>query len=162
ALVPVRVLVADSGLGYPSGYLGAPRARPAWRMLTERDTALLALIQQATLDGAEEIALTDADIEALTVGEHGDIVPPQRVELGVEVWAASTTAVDRGDFQLRVTAAPRACTSMAGRFAHLLDDAERAQLAATYTTEPGKPAQGEVVAVQLSFPPRRPHNENVV
>src|SRR5690606_14983436 len=34
ALVPVRELVGDAGLGYPPGYLGAPRARPAWRMLT--------------------------------------------------------------------------------------------------------------------------------
>ncbi len=162
ALVPVRELVADSGLGYPSGYLGAPRARPSWRMLTERDAALLALIQQATLDGAEEIELTDTDIEALTVGEHADIVPPQRVELGVAVYAASIAAIDCGDFTLRVTAAPRTPTSMAGRFAHLLDDADRTRLAATYTAEPEKSAQGEVVAVQLSFPPRRPHNENVV
>ncbi len=162
ALVPVRELVADSGLGYPSGYLGAPRARPSWRILTERDAALLALIQQATLDGAEEIALTDADIEALTVGEHADIVAPQRVELGVAVYAASTAAIDRGDFQLRVTAAPRTPTRMAGRCANLLDDADRRQLTATYATEPENSAQGEVVAVQLSFPPRRPHNENVV
>jgi hypothetical protein len=44
ALVPVRELVADSGLGYPDGYLGAPPP-PAWRTLTERDAALLALIQ---------------------------------------------------------------------------------------------------------------------
>ncbi len=160
ALVPVRDLVADSGLGYPTGFLGAPRARPAWRMLTERDAAFLALVQRAALDGAEEIALTDADIEALTVGEHKDVVPPQRVELGVELWAASTDAINRGDFRLRVTAAPRACTSMAGRFAHLLDDADRARLASTYTT--GTPAPDSVVAAQLSFPPRRPHNENVV
>jgi hypothetical protein len=82
ALVPVQELVADSGLGYPGGYLGAPRARPAWRMLTERDAAFLALIQRAAVDGAEEIALTEADVEALTVGQHRDIVPPQRVELG--------------------------------------------------------------------------------
>ncbi|WP_041939876.1 MULTISPECIES: lantibiotic dehydratase [Frankia] len=162
ALVPVREMVADSGLGYPTGYLGAPRARPAWRMLTERDAALLALIQQATVDGAEEIELTDADIEALTIGEHADIVPPQRIELGVEVHAVSTEAIDRGDFQLRVTAAPRAPTSMAGRFAHLLDDADRARLAATFTAEPEAGAPDGAVAVQMSFPPRRPHNENVV
>jgi lantibiotic biosynthesis protein len=156
----VRELVADSGLGYPAGYLGAPRARPAWRALTERDAALLALIQQATLTGAEEIELTDADIEALTVGEHADAVPSQRIELGVAVYARSTEAIDRGDFQLRVTAAPRTPTSMAGRFAHLLDDVDRARLAATYASEPGQSARA--VAVQLSFPPRRPHNENVV
>lgn len=162
ALVPVRELVADSGLGYPSGYLGAPRARPAWRMLTKRDVSLLALIQQATLDGAEEIGLTDADIESLTVGAHADIVPPQRVELGIVVYAASTEAIDRGDFELLVTAAPRTPTSMAGRFAYLLGDADRALLAATYAAEPETSVQDEVLAVQLSFPPRRPHNENVV
>ncbi|MCM3882234.1 lantibiotic dehydratase [Frankia sp. R82] len=162
ALVPVRELVAESGLGYPGGYLGAPRARPAWRMLTDRDTALLTLIQQAAVDGAEEIALTDADVEELAVGEHQDIVPPQRVELGVEVWAVSTRAIDRGDFRLRVTAAPRTCTSMAGRFAHLLDPADRDRLAATYAagTEAGE--RDQPLAAQLSFPPRRPHNENVV
>jgi lantibiotic biosynthesis protein len=167
ALVPVRDLVADSGLGYPAGYLGAPRARPAWRVLTDRDAALLALIQQATLTGAQEIELTDADVEALAVGEHADAVPPQRIELGVEVYAASTAAIDRGEFGLRVTAAPHAHTSMAGRFAYLFDKTDHARLAATYTARPAQPSSNQdvpdtTVAVQLSFPPRRPHNENVV
>ncbi|SDP94148.1 lantibiotic dehydratase [Lentzea jiangxiensis] len=171
ALAPVRDLVADSGLGYPTGFLGAPRARPAWRVLTDRDAALLALIQHATITGTPEIELTDIDIEALTVGEHTDVVAPQRVELGVEVYAASTKAIDHGEFGLRVTASPRSCTSMAGRFAHLLDEDDQARLAATYAAGPVQPASGQdgpdtavanVVAVQLSFPPRRPHNENVV
>lgn len=162
ALVPVQELVADSGLGYPTGYLGAPRARPAWRMLTDRDAALLALIQQATLEGAEEIVLTDADIDTITVGEPADVILPQRIELGVAVHAASTAAIDRGEFWLRVTAAPRTPTSMAGRFAHLLDDNDRARLAATYPAQPPESAPEQVVAAQLSFPPRRPHNENVV
>jgi lantibiotic biosynthesis protein len=163
SLVPVREVVADSGLGYPNGYLGAPRARPSWRMLTERDAALLALIQRATLDGAEEIELTDGDVAALTVGEHRDVVAPQRVELGVVVYAASTRAIDRGDFQLRVTAAPPTSTSMAGRFVDLLDEADGARLAASYAAEAERSAPGgEAIAVQLSFPPRRPHNENVV
>jgi hypothetical protein len=77
-LVPVRDIVADSGLGYPQGYLGAPRARPAWRVLIERDAYLLALIQQAIMDRAEEIQLSDADIEALAVGDHTNVVPPPR------------------------------------------------------------------------------------
>lgn len=157
ALVPVRDLVADSGLGYPTGYLGAPRARPTWRTLTDRDAALLALIQQATLSGNAEISLTDDDIESLTVGQPSDVVAPRRVELGVAVDADSTEAIDRGEFQLRVTAAPRTPTSMAGRFAHLLDEADRARLMKTVN-----PAPEDTVAVQLSFPPRRPHNENVV
>lgn len=49
---------------------------------------------------------------------------------------------------------------MSGRFTHLLDELDRAKLAAGYT--PSRPAtEDDVVAVQLSFPPRRPHNENV-
>ncbi|MEU8266401.1 lantibiotic dehydratase [Sphaerisporangium sp. NPDC049002] len=158
AVVPVRELVADSGLGYPGGYLGAPRARPGWRVLTERDAALLELIQKAVLEGAEEIELTEADVQALTVGEHADIVPPQRIELGVTLHATSTQAIEAGEFELRVIAAPRAHTSMAGRFAYLLDDADRERLAASFTTDD----EDAEVAVQLSFPPRRPHNENVV
>ncbi|MEV4515595.1 lantibiotic dehydratase [Dactylosporangium sp. NPDC049525] len=158
ALVPVRDLVADSGLGYPTGYLGAPRAHPSWRGVTERDATILALVQRAALDGRDEIVLTDADVEALTVGNPADVVPPVRIELGVAVCATSLAALDRGDYRLRFTAAPGAPTSMAGRFIHLFDDPDRARLVAACA--PSTPS-GDVVAVQLSFPPRRPHNENV-
>jgi thiopeptide-type bacteriocin biosynthesis protein len=85
------------------------------------------------------------------------------------VYAASTAAIDRGEFGLRVTAAPHAHTSMAGRFAYLLDQVDHARLAATYAAPPAQSLSDsngsdttDVVAVQLSFPPRRPHNENVV
>jgi len=159
ALVPVRDLVADSGLGYPSGYLGAPRARPVWRILTERDAYVLALIQRAMLDGADEVRLTEADIDALTVGDPTAVVAPPRIELGITIDAASATAVDRGGFELRITGAPRAHTSMAGRFAYLLDAVERAELTNTYMPAPG---DADVIVVQLSFPPRRVHNDNVV
>lgn len=160
ALVPVRELVADSGLGYPGGYLGARAARRSWRMLNDRDVAVLARFQQAALEGAQEVVLTDADLEALTVGDHADIVLPQRIELGVTLHAASTGAVDRGDFTLWVTAAPKAYTSMAGRFAYLLDQSHRDRLTASYASPS---SEGDaVVAVQLSFPPRRCHDENVV
>ncbi|GIJ12741.1 lantibiotic dehydratase [Micromonospora andamanensis] len=158
ALVAVRDLLADSGLGYPTGYLGAPRAHPSWRSVNERDAAFLALVQRAALDGHSEITLTDADIDALTVGEPADVIPPARIELGVAIYAASLDALNRGDFRLRFTAAPGAPTSMAGRFIYLFDEDQQAQLAAACA--PGTPSGGAVV-VQLSFPPRRPHNENV-
>ncbi|MGI5325063.1 lantibiotic dehydratase [Actinomadura nitritigenes] len=156
-LVGVRELLSDSGLGYPHGYLGAPRARPAWRTLTERDAALLAMIQRAIVDGAEEVALTDTDVQALTIGDHTDAVVPPRVELGVTLHAVSAQAIDRGDFELQVIAAPRAHTSMIGRFARLLEEGDRAGLARTYV-----PDDGDTVVAQSSFPPRRPHNDNVV
>jgi thiopeptide-type bacteriocin biosynthesis protein len=159
ALVPVRDLVADSGLGYPDGYLGAPRQRPAWRTLTERDAALLALIQQTALSGTGEIRLSDADVQSLTTGDHADVTLPPRIEIGVTLSAESADALSRGRFDLRVVAAPRVPTSMAGRFAHILPDSDRDVLAATWQTGPD---EGEVLAVQLSFPPRMPHSDNVV
>jgi thiopeptide-type bacteriocin biosynthesis protein len=155
AVISVRDLIADSGLGFPDGYLGTPRQRPLWRMLTDRDAAFLALIQQAALAGSEEIRLTDADIQALTSGDETAVVAPQRAEIGVSLHARSATAIDRGDFEIRVVAVPRAPTSMAGRFAHLLTAAERDQLAATFQAGDGS------LAVQLSFPPRRPRAANV-
>ena len=160
ALVPVRELVADSGLGYPTGFIGAPRARPAWRVLTERDVHLMMLIQKATMEGGSEIRLTDADIDALTVGDHTTMVPPSRLELGVAVYAATTDALDRGEFTLQIAAAPRRPTSMAGRFAYLLDPAERVHLGQSFAAST---SEGDnVLAVQVSFPPRRVHNQNVV
>ncbi|MGH3278552.1 MAG: lantibiotic dehydratase family protein, partial [Trebonia sp.] len=155
AVVGVRDLVADSGLGYPDGYLGTPRQRPLWRMLTHRDAALLAMIQQAVLAGNAEIRLTDADVTALTYGDQAGIVPPQRAEIGVSLHARSAAELDRGDFELRVVAVPRAPTSMAGRFAGLLTDSERRQLAAPFS-------DGDAMTVQLSFPPRRARAGNLV
>ncbi|GAA1625320.1 lantibiotic dehydratase [Catellatospora bangladeshensis] len=157
ALVAVRDLVADSGLGYPAGFLGAPRARPSWRAVTERDVHLMALIQRALLDGTDEIELTDADIDALTTGDHATVVPPSRVELGFAVYAASCEALAAGDFALQVTGAPRTPTSMAGRFAYLLDPTDQQQVAASFAVG----TSAEAMTVQMSFPPRRIHNENV-
>ncbi|OHV40881.1 MULTISPECIES: lantibiotic dehydratase [Pseudofrankia] len=157
ALVPVGELLADSGLGYPTGFPAAPRARPVWRMLTERDARLLTLLQRAALESAAEIELTDRVVEALTVATEGEeIVGPGRVEFGFALHAASAKAIDRGRFQLWATATPRAQTSMAGRFAYLLDETDRASLAASF----GAGRDG-AVAVQLSFPPRYTHNGNV-
>jgi thiopeptide-type bacteriocin biosynthesis protein len=157
-LAPVRDLVADSGLGYPDGYIGAPRQRPAWRTLTERDAALLALIQQAVLSGTGEIRLTDGDVQSLTTGDHADVTLPARIEIGVTLSAESADTLSGGRFQLQVVAAPRVPTSMAGRFAHLLTAGERDMLAATWQTGSD---EDDVLAVQLSFPPRLPHSDHV-
>ena len=159
ALIPVRDLIADSGLGYPDGYLGAPRQRPAWRTLTERDAALLALVQRAALDGTGEICLTETDVRSLTTGDHADVTLPRRIEIGVTLGAESADALNRGRFELRVVAAPRVPTSMAGRFAHLLSESERDALAATWQSGPD---EDDALTVQLSFPPRLPHSDNVV
>ncbi len=157
ALVPVAELVADSGLGYPDGYLGAPPPRPAWRMLTERDAALLALIQRAALDGSDEISLTRDDIAALTTGDHDAVVPPPRCEVAFALHARSASAVSAGEFELRVTGVGRFPGSLAGRFTHLLTPAERDAIAAAF----GAGEEADVLAVHLSFPPRLPRAEHM-
>ncbi|MGH3915281.1 MAG: lantibiotic dehydratase [Pseudonocardiaceae bacterium] len=155
AVVPVRDLVADSGLGLPSGFLGAPRGQTA-RILAERDEKLLALIQHAAVDGRDEIELTESVICELAVGDHAEMIPPPRAELAFQVHTASLEALARGRFRLWVTGAPRPASSMAGRFAHLLAEADRQRLADSYTA-----AGDRALAVHLSFPPRREHNENI-
>ena len=153
ALVPVRELTSDAGLGFPDGFAGGPPQRPAWRMLTDRDTAFLALVQKAVLAGQQEIRLGTSDIEALTTGDHRDAVMPERAEIGVCLRAASADDVNAGRFTLRLTATPRTPTSMAGRFTHLLPSEEHRRIAPEDSPD--------TLAIQLSFPPRSPHAENV-
>ncbi|MVZ99056.1 lantibiotic dehydratase [Actinomadura sp. LD22] len=155
AVVPLTELVADSELGLPAGYLGSAHGRPR-RPLTDRDEKLLALVQQALLDGDDEIVLTEQLIEDLAVGDGDDIIPVPRAELAVEIHARSVEALTRGSFRLVVTGTPRPGSSMAGRFAHLLPQADRSDLEATYRA--GVP---EAISAQLSFAPRRRRNENI-
>ncbi|MFD5317556.1 lantibiotic dehydratase [Streptomyces sp. NPDC127098] len=156
AVVPVLELTADSGLGLPAGYLGSARRRTGPHELTRRDERLLALAQQAMLDRTGEIVLTEPIITDLAGDAGAASTPPERVEVSAEIHAHSAQALERGAFRLVVTGAPRPASSMAGRFAHLLPEHERAQLAATYrTTDP------EAIAAQLSFAPRRRRNENI-
>jgi lantibiotic biosynthesis protein len=155
ALVRVRDLIADSGLGFPASYLDAPRGRPAYTV-SPRDQTIMALIQQAAIDGRTEIELTEPLIQDLTVGDPGEVVPPSRVEIGFELDAATAEDIRGGRFRLWVTAAPRPESSMIGRFVHLLSEHDQQQIAWTY----GTPAGGAVPA-QLSFAPRRRDNENI-
>ncbi|MPZ80270.1 MAG: lantibiotic dehydratase [Actinophytocola sp.] len=155
AVVAVRDVVADSGLGYPAGFLGAPRPRAA-HLLTERDVTLLTLIQEATAEGRTEITLTEQVIGDLRVGDHAKMVTPARVELAFQLHAVCLDALERGQFQLWITGAPMHANSVAGRFAHLLPDEDRQRLATTYM-----PTREHTIAAQLSFLPRREHNENI-
>ncbi|MFE4666632.1 lantibiotic dehydratase [Streptomyces sp. NPDC056716] len=154
AVVPLLDLVGDGGLGFPAGYLGSPYKSPG-RQLTERDEKLLRLVQQATLDGSSEIVLTEPVIADLS-SDGTDMVPVPRIEVAVEIRAATPADLARGSYQLAVTGTPRPGSSMVGRFAHLLPDQDQARFAATYqAASPG------ALAAQLSFVPRRRRNENI-
>jgi thiopeptide-type bacteriocin biosynthesis protein len=159
AVVPVLDLLADSGLGLPADFLGAPPG-PGGRMLTGRDETLLALVQQVAMDGCDEIELTEPVIRSLAAGDMAEMLPPPRAELAFQILAPSAEALASGAFRLVVTAAPRPGASMAGRFADLLPDAERDRLARGYGVSDA--CDPDAVAAQLSFPPRRRHSENVI
>jgi thiopeptide-type bacteriocin biosynthesis protein len=157
AVVPVRELVADSGLGFPAGYLGSARTATAAGM-TDRDALLLALIQEAAIDGHAAIVLTEEIIASLVTGDPAEIIAPDRVEISFEVRASTPEELNDGRFGLWVTGAPRPCSSMAGRFAYLLPCGIRAALAATFVRHD----EACAVTAQLSYPPRRLHNDHVV
>ncbi|MEV3853049.1 lantibiotic dehydratase [Streptomyces sp. NPDC050095] len=152
ATVPVLDLVADSGLGWPAGYVGSER-RKAPTLLTDRDTVMLRLLQET---GHGDLILDEPTVaelvEAAGVDEplHGD-----RCELGFEVHAPSTRALVQGEFSIEITSVPRPGSSMLGRFAHLLPADQQRLIANSYAARP------DALTAQLSFSPRRRRNENV-
>jgi thiopeptide-type bacteriocin biosynthesis protein len=154
ALVPVLDLVADSGLGLPAGYIGSGRERGP-RQLSERDDKLLALVQQTTVTGGE-IVLTTALIEHLASAPLDPQRLSERTEVAFTIRAGCPEDVSAGRFVLELTGTPRPASSMAGRTAHLLPDADLAEIRRTFEdTGP------DTVTAQLSFAPRWRRSENV-
>ncbi|MGW3635247.1 lantibiotic dehydratase [Streptomyces sp. NPDC005122] len=123
-----------------------PRALP-------RDERLAAKAMQAAMTGTREIVLTDADVDALTDRDPAEPVAPH-VELAIRIRAATSSAVDHGDFLLDLRPAWTA-GALTGRFTALLG----AGLSDLYPRLPTM-VEGALPA-QLSFPPVFPHGENV-
>lgn len=155
AHVPLFDLLSDAGLGFPAGYAGSSLGKPPTAPMTSRDVALLTLAQKAAVDRRREIALSAADIEALTAGDRAAVAPPSRVELAFTLHAPDVEAIDRGRFRIAVVAAPRPGASMVGRFLPVLGPGGAERLAETFTAGSG------AIAAQLSFPPRRARSLNV-
>ena len=148
SLVPVRELLhPDHGLGPPPGY-GAP----ARNITTERDRRLLALAQEAALRGAEEVVLDDQLLHDLAPGTRAS--PPDHTELHLRVDSPSPAALDSGRFGLAVLGASRGMYTMAGRFLGLTGQCAQARRAFHNA--------GDVLPVQLSFPPKRAADAHVV
>ncbi|MEU1762851.1 lantibiotic dehydratase [Micromonospora sp. NPDC005652] len=157
AVVLVRDLVSDGGLGFPAGYRGSQyEQRPP--TLTDRDRLLLRLAQRAAMTGTDEIVLDEQLIETLCA-DPAAVHPPPHTELTVQVHAPSRDAVDRGDFDLVVIAAHRAAGTTTGRFLHLLDPAELDSVRRAYADLPA--ADPDALAVQLSAPPLLMNTEHV-
>jgi len=115
-LVPVTDVVdPDAGLGYPPGYPGAVLPDPVDGS-SPRDERLLGLAWRATVDGTDEIVLTDDTITAIAGPEPLDAgrVPPH-VELAARIHATGIEALDEGDYTLTVAPA-RAGGTLTSRF----------------------------------------------
>lgn len=150
ALVPVLDVVdPDVGIGFPAGYLGAdPEPRAA---VSGRDQRLLALAQEAALDGREEIILDERLVADLTVGDHTRTWVPPHLELCFELQSASEEALGRGEFDLAVVSASRGVGTMTGRFVGLLEPADQERMDGTLARLP--PSDVDALPVQLSFSP---------
>ncbi|SEO93514.1 lantibiotic dehydratase [Actinacidiphila rubida] len=154
AVVPVLELVCDSGLGLPAGYVGSERGR-SHRLLTDRDEAILTLLQPVLMEGGSELVLTDKVIDVLSNASASDPHYLPRLEAAFEIHSRSTDDFKRGAFEIALTAAPRPGSSLAGRFVHLLAPGHHRTLTAGYRGDP------DALSAQLSFPPRKRRNENV-
>ncbi|KAB8192541.1 lantibiotic dehydratase [Nonomuraea phyllanthi] len=157
ALVPLRDVVdADTGLGYPPGYIGAPGL--GGEVLTDRDSTLLALAQNAAVRRQREIRLDDDLIAQLSPVDTQTLIQPT-TELTVRIDAPSTQALAEGTFTLAVTGVSRTAGTTTGRFLDLLDPADRQPMTATYAKLPT--GVRDALAVQVSAPSPYTSTENV-
>ncbi|WNI17645.1 lantibiotic dehydratase [Actinacidiphila sp. ITFR-21] len=155
SLVPVRDAVdLAAGAGLPADFPMSPLAEPPVRALP-RDEQLLRRAWQAVMHGAEEVLLTDADIDELCTADLDELPIVPHMEMGMRVLAESPAAVDQGDFTLAVRPAWSTGT-LSGRFAVTLDgDSIGAAYGKLPTLVDG------ALAAQLSFTPPHPHAENI-
>lgn len=159
AVVPVQQLVDPTvGIGFPVHYEGQGRAAIPGE-LPQRDKRLLALAQQAALDGAREVVIDDEFLDGLAPYDVDAIRPAPHLELCAEVLAPSLAALTEGVFRLAVVGVSRSALAMNGRFLDLLPAADSQRMTGRYRQLPV--AVEGAIAVQLSFPPRHPRLENV-
>ncbi|MFB6726641.1 lantibiotic dehydratase [Kribbella sp. NPDC056345] len=123
---------------------------------SERDERLLALAWGAMADNSPEVVLTDQLIQRLAVGSPRIERPiPPHVELAAQLRAASTDALDRGDYTL-VVHPGRSAGTFTSRLAYL---APEAGLQDAYRGVPT--GVDGALPVQLSCPPAFTHAENI-
>ncbi|MFF0445800.1 lantibiotic dehydratase [Streptomyces sp. NPDC004609] len=156
-MVPLKEVVADSGVGYPDGYPGTPAGARRPRV-SARDDVLVRLAQTAALEGQEEVVLTDELIAALDVGPDEPRVPPH-LEVGVRVHSADLGDLRRGRFRLEVVSVSRGSGVSTGRFLGVLEPGDREALSAELGDLPT--ADSDTVPAQLSFPPLLPESAHV-
>jgi lantibiotic biosynthesis protein len=135
------------GLDFP-GVTGEPTG-------DSRDPYLLQLLQRAVSANAQEITLSDKDIEALSVKEPLPLSTSIAAMLNIS--AASPEALAQGDFQLFVHyAGGPSAANLLGRFCHA-DDSLRANVEAHLRQEEAA-SPAEIIAEIIHLPPGRVGN----
>lgn len=159
ALVPVEQLVdPTAGLGFPTHYGGSEQPTIPVEM-SRRDERLLALAQQAALDGVQEIVLDDKLIDGLAADGMDTVRPATHAQLCAEVRAPTLTALAEGAFTLVVIGVGRTALALTGRFLDILPDDHRQRMVRLCGQLPV--GVDGAIAAQLSFPPLYPHMENI-
>ncbi|MPZ64706.1 MAG: lantibiotic dehydratase [Pseudonocardiaceae bacterium] len=159
AVVPVsEILNADTGLGFPAGYRDSCLELPT-APLSERDTRLLALAQNAAMDRSIEVVLDEQGLSDLMAEDFAAAQVQPHTEVCFRVHAPTRDALDRGEFDLAVVGVSRAAGTMTGRFLDLLDPADRERVLGAYARLPT--VNDDALPVQMSCPPLYPRTENV-
>ncbi|GGK13443.1 hypothetical protein GCM10010124_02500 [Pilimelia terevasa] len=161
SLVPVLELVnPDTGLGLPARYHGSVLKPPPAASLTGRDTALLELVQCATLAGVHEVVLDDEAVERLTAPGWERAQVAGHTELRFHLSAIDRESLSAGDFRLTIVGASRAAGTTTGRFLHLFDANDADQFRDAYRDLARVDRDG--LPVQVSAPPLFARTRNVV
>ncbi|MCO5994801.1 lantibiotic dehydratase [Actinoallomurus rhizosphaericola] len=159
AVVPLdRLIDPVAGLGYPTHYAN-PEHQSQAAPMSQRDQRLLALAQQAALDGAREVVLDDHLIDTLTAGEAIQPRPAPHAAMCVEVSAPTMAALAEGAFTLMVVGVGRTAAALAGRFLDLLPDEDQQRMIGVFHRLPV--SVDGAIAAQLCFPPVHPRVENL-
>ncbi|MGH3827545.1 MAG: lantibiotic dehydratase, partial [Pseudonocardiaceae bacterium] len=159
SVVPIlEILNADAGIGFPAGYRDSRLELPQ-SPLSERDTRLLALAQQAAMDQRIEVVLDDSAIADLMAEDFAKVQVQPHTELSFRIHAPTRGTVDRGEFTLAVVGVSRAAGTMTGRLLDLFDPGDRDRVVRAYARLPT--VHDDALPVQVSCPPLYPRTENV-
>ncbi|GIF69319.1 hypothetical protein Ais01nite_73540 [Asanoa ishikariensis] len=159
AVIPLAdVIDPVTGLGYPTHFhTPADGADPS---LSGRDERLLALAQQASIDGAREVVLDDAAMVALAGTDHDSYRVSAHVDVSAEIRAVSLDALSAGQYTVAVTGMGRSALATAGRFLDLLPEVDREKMSREFALLPVA-VEGAMPA-QVSFPPHNLRSQNVL
>jgi thiopeptide-type bacteriocin biosynthesis protein len=147
------------GLGYPDGYLSdeerAGLPEPGW------EAKLMSLWANAVTEGAGEVVLDEATVDALADGRNPASGPPASCDMLVQLAAANVQALAAGQFTLvRPGFSNAAAAATFSRFVDILgpDEGRRLQRMAAGD----RPVVPDAEFVELRFRPLHSRSRNVM